>query len=347
VTESVVVTSPLTLLASNLLLAFSLLVAGCGADDGFDPTRTDAGVHADALPSPPQCDPAGPPTKATVVVLPDTQYYSHYFPSTFSAQTTWILQEQVPRRLAAVLHVGDLVDDPFEIPEWNVAGQAMRLLDGRIPYVLVAGNHDIGSDRSSPINDYFSPDSMPWITGTMTVGQIDNNYALVDIGPRTWLVVGLEYGPRDAVVAWADTVFKSYADRPAILLTHGYLDGSSGTRYSSPDQPFYPLGYTPEQGINDGEMLWQKLVVPNPNVRLVLCGHYGVTRQTSARPDGTLVHEIDSDYQWWNGDWNGYGYLRLMEFDYEAKEIRVETYSPTLDSYLTDDLNKFTLSLEL
>ena len=325
----------------TLPIALAALAAGCGADDGFNPSGADAG-SAGAV----SLD-ADPPSTATVVVLPDTQYYAHYHPDTFPAQTRWILQEKAARKIAVVLHVGDVVDDAFETAEWNVAGPAMRILDGKLPYVLVPGNHDIGLDRSSIINDYFSPDSMPWIANTMTTGQIENNFALVDIGPRVWLVVGLEYGPRDAVVAWADSVLKAYANRPAILLTHAYLDGADGTRYQRPDQAFYPSGYTPEQGINDGEMLWQKLVVPNPNVHLVLCGHYGVARQTSARPDGSLVHEIVSDYQWWEGVDDGFGYLRAMEFDYAKKEIRVQTYSPTRRSFLTDDVNQFTLSLDL
>ena len=316
------------------------LSAGCGDDDGSNPPRADAGPSTDA-------ELAAPSTTATVVVLPDTQYYAHYYPETFRAQTKWILQEQAARKIAVALHVGDIVDDPFVFAEWTASAQAMRVLDGKLPYVVVPGNHDIGLDRASVIDNYFSPDSMPWITGTMTPGQIENNYALVDIGPRAWLVVGLEFGPRDAAVAWADAVLKSYPDRPAILLTHAYLDGGDGTRHQRPEQAFYPSGYTPEQGINDGEMLWQKLVVPNPNVRLVLCGHYGVGRQTSTRPDGSVVHEIVSDYQWWENVNDGFGYLRTMEFDYTKKEIRVQTYSPTRKSFLTDDLNQFTLSLEL
>jgi hypothetical protein len=52
-----------------------------------------------------------------------------------------------------------------------------------------------------------------------------------------------------------------------------------------------------------------------------------------------------ADYQWLVD--GGSGYLRALEFDYDKKEIRVETYSPTLDQFLTDDANQFTVSLEL
>jgi 3',5'-cyclic AMP phosphodiesterase CpdA len=301
----------------------------------------------------------GPTPLVTVVVLPDTQYYSASFPATFAAQTGWIVKHKTERNIAVVLHVGDLVDNPTSVAQWSVANTSMHALDGVVPYVLVPGNHDTDINRQSPIDNYFAPATMPWIAGTMTAGQIENNYALVDIGPQQWLVLGLEFGPRDAVVTWADSVLKAYANLPAILVTHAYLYGD-GKRYdvavSGLDstqtnfQWFIPqyYGYTASQGINDGEELWQKLVLPNKNVRLVFCGHdSAAARLTSTRSDGSRVHQMLSDYQWLNGPNNGFGYLRTLEFDYDKKEIRVQTYSPSLDLFLTDDANQFALSLEL
>jgi hypothetical protein len=284
------------------------------------------------------------PHKATIIVLPDTQYASTFVPDTFRAQIEWIVKERAARNITAVLHVGDIVEHPFERAEWGVANSAMRLLDEKIPYMVVPGNHDLGVNRASLINDYFNPVSMPWISGVMTPGHIENSYSLIDIGPCTWLVVGLEYAPRDLVIVWADKVFKAHVELPAILLTHVYLDGSDGTRYHSPAQAGYPVvACSIDQGLNDGEMLWQKLVVPNSNIRLVLCGHHFAGRRTSARPDGSLVHEVAADYQWWEGDWNGYGYLRVMEFDYASGEIRVQTYSPIRHEFLEGDAHQFLL----
>ena len=318
---------------------FTALIGGCGGLEERTVTDGEASGASDAGP------PAVPANTATVVVLPDTQYYSIYFPKIFTSQTDWILKQRDRRNIAVALHVGDLVEFASELPEWDVAGSAMRTLDGKIPYVLVPGNHDLGLDRQGPINDYFNPETMPWITGTMIPGQIENNYALVDIGPKPWLVLGLEYGPRNAVLNWADGVLKAYADRPAIIVTHAYLY-PDGTRYHSTDQLFYPAGFTPAEGINDGEMIWQTLIVPNPNVRLVFCGHYGVGRLTSTRPDGSRVHQMLSDYQW-RDELGGSGFLRTLEFDYGKKEIRVQTYSPYLDQFLTEDADQFTVSLDL
>jgi 3',5'-cyclic AMP phosphodiesterase CpdA len=239
----------------------------------------------------------------------------------------------------------------------------MRVLDGLVPYVLVPGNHDTDANRVGLIDNYFAPTTMPWISGTMNAGQIENNYALVDIGPQKWLVLGLEFGPRDAVLTWADGVLKAHPTLPAIIVTHAYLYGD-GTRYNiavsglDSTQPnfqwFIPqwYGYTSAQGINDGEEIWQKLIVPNANVHLVFCGHdNGAARLTSFRADGSRVHQMLSDYQWLHSgtadDRGGSGFLRVLEFDYNQREIRVQTYSPHLDEFMTDDANQFTLSLEL
>lgn len=42
----------------------------------------------------------------------------------------------------------------------------------------------------------------------------------------------------------------------------------------------------------------------------------------------------------------GDGYLCALQFDYDKREIRVQTYSPTLKSYITDEAGQFTLSLD-
>ena len=119
-------------------------------------------------------------------------------------------------------------------------------------------------------------------------------------------------------------MLKAYPNHPAILVTHAYLY-RDGNRYDIniskvTHQDFIPqdYGYTASQGINDGEMMWQKLVLPNPNVRMVFSGHdTGSARLTSARPDGSVVHQMLSDYQWWTDDTHqdgsfGYGWLRIV-----------------------------------
>jgi hypothetical protein len=225
-----------------------------------------------------------------------------------------------------------------------------------VPYVLVPGNHDQGGSRTGLMNAYFSPSTMPWIMGTMVAGQMENNYAILDIGPQKWLVLGLEFGPRDQVLTWADGVLKMYKALPAMIVTHAYLY-SDGTRYDwlakGAEQFYNPhwYGYTATEGINDGEEMWRKLIEPNPNVRLVFSGHmnatpYALARRSDTRHTGGLpVHQLLQDFQ--SNTNGGDGYLRILEFDYPQEIIRVRTYSPTLNEYLSDKAGQFTLSLDL
>jgi hypothetical protein len=310
---------------------------------------------------------------STVIILPDTQYYAEWFPDIYNAQTDWIVAQAQARNIQAVLHVGDIVDTYDSVDQWNNATPAMRKLDGVVPYVLVPGNHDVYGDlnvRGTIINNYFAPQTMPWIAGTFETGKIENNYALIDIGPRKYLVIGLEWGPRSTALTWADGILKAYAAYPAIIVTHAFLDGDARYNWADPtiknnqhwDPHYYAETYAadnnvPVADVNDGEEIYQKLIVPNPNVRLVFSGHVlgdptlgAVGRVTDVRPDGTHIHQMMADYQVIpkDGLFCGLGYLRILEFDSGKKEIRVSTYSPYLSQTMSlpEDEAAFTLPLD-
>ena len=56
---------------------------------------------------------------------------------------------------------------------------------------------------------------------------------------------------------------------------------------------------------------------------------------------GNLVNQILSNYQ--NVTNGGNGYLRIMRFHPSSDTIDVSTYSPYLNSFLTDPTNQFTI----
>jgi len=253
----------------------------------------------------------------TIVALPDTQYYAAKYPSIFQAQASWIVEQQRALNIAFVVREGDLVDadDPAQ---WNVASESMDILaDGHVPYVVSMGNHDYAvgpsgwpTARSTLIDQYFPVarfSGHSWFRGTFDPAHIENNYAVLRV-PHTrtrWLVVSLEFGPRDDVLAWADAVLKAHAHLSAIIVTHAYLY----------------------------------------DVKLVLCGHVlgsGTGRLTSTRPDGTTVHQILANYQMLAQ--GGGGYLRVLTFFPEARVIHVSTYSPYSGLSKLDPENDFDLA---
>lgn len=298
----------------------------------------------------------------TVVVLPDTQFYACAYPEIFAQQTRWVAEQRDAFGIALVLHTGDIVDTD-ETKQWDVAKSALRMLDGVVPYLAVPGNHDLRRDRSSLMPDYFAPgllarDEYDWTAQVRVPDRLDNLYAIVEVGGQRWLFLGLEFSPRDAVVAWADQVLNEHAALPAVLFTHAYLNGD-GQRYDrklSPHQKYHPddYQYTPEEGINDGEDLWTKLIEPNENVRLTLSGHVipdGLAHSTARRASGSRVHQVLANYQHCDvcpceEVEGGGGYLRLLAFARDGSAIQVTTYSPHYDETLTDDENEFTLTLD-
>jgi Calcineurin-like phosphoesterase len=296
----------------------------------------------------------------TVVVMPDTQYYAASFPQIFDAQTRWIAAEKSKSNVAFVIHEGDLVDSDAAV-QWQRASASMSLLDGLVPYVISAGNHDYDyasgwiSGRSTMIDAYFPVSRFSQQTsfqGTLDVAHIENNYALFDISPGggQWLVVSLEFGPRDQVLAWANDVVQKYASTPTIIVTHAYLyeDNLRYDHLAHSQQRWNPHAYPIEKlvgGVNDGEEIWSKLIAGNSNIRFVLCGHVldsGVGLRTDVRPDGTVVHQILANYQ--TLPEGGGGFLRLMQFSPADSVVHVRTYSPYLETYKTDPSNQFDLS---
>lgn len=311
----------------------------------------------------------------SLAILPDTQYYARDFPATFNAQTQWIKDHHESHKIQYVLHVGDIVHNntvsasnlnPNTV-QWGRARSAMSLIDGVVPYALAAGNHDYGPNGDSSTRDTYFNDaayfgmgtpyaSQPSIGGFYEIGNTDNSYHTFRVHDQDWLVLALEFGPRDEVVAWANNVVSAHSDHHAILVNHTYLyhdnalhdhtaPGHSGSPYS------YGIADLPG-GVNDGRQLWEKLVSQHDNFRLVFNGHVvnengggdGTGYLASYTDGGSLVHQMLSNYQTplqLNG---GNGFLRYLEFAPNG-DVTVRTYSPTLGKHLRTPDQEFSFSL--
>ena len=300
---------------------------------------------------------AEPGTSFTVIALPDTQYYASSHPEILEAQIEWILRRRNAERIAFVVHEGDIVDTD-EPRQWQTAARSLHRLDGAVPYVLTVGNHDyrrVGRyiGRETSVDDYFPAATLSAVaaaSGTFEPEHIEDSFEILDVrGGGPWLVLSLEFGPRDAVLAWADQVVDRYADLPAMVVTHAYLH-SDGTRYdhlSPSNQLWNPHAYLPPDhpgDVNDGEEIWRKLVEKHRNIAFVLCGHdlgAGVARLTSVRPGGGVVQQLLANYQM--GPLGGEGFLRVMRFFPEERKVAVQTYSPYTGRFKADPENEFQL----
>ena len=294
----------------------------------------------------------------TVIGLPDTQNYSQSFPQIFRAQTQWVSDQKDDRDIQFVSHYGDVVNCGDQLDQWANAKSALDLLDATgIPWGVSAGNHDIkpycgGDDQYIPefFAERYGPtkwDDQPYFVGCSPSGM--SNAQVFSAGGWDFLWLHLECDVPTREMVWAQALLDRHRDRVAVVTTHRYMQDAEDYTAGVPLVPsgrFPDIWYTFEgiysDGGNQAEEIYRWLVRRNPSICMVNCGHFHEEfRQTSTNVNGLPVHEVLADYQ--DDPNGGDGWLRIMEFDTELEEIRVESYSPTLDQYRTADESICTL----
>ena len=336
-----------------------------GSGDDTAPPTQDTGDTGDTAP------PGPDPTAGTIVVIPDTQNYSSSDSNNavFTAITEWIVDNRDSEGIRLVVHEGDIVNDADDHEEWVRAKASLSVLDGHVPYALTTGNHDHGDTnaehRGTLFNNYFAVGDNPLndpAAGGVLVAQhdpsrLENAAYTFEAGGRRMLVLALEWGPRDEVVAWADALMLDYPDHVAILVTHAYMYYDE-TRYDwdtyGGGQSWNPHSYgtaSDPGGTNDGQELWDKLVGQHDGFAMTFNGHVlgdQVAYLASEGSAGQPVHQMLFNAQL--EDQGGDGWIRLVEFDEDGTTVHVRTYSPYrdqlgLDAWRTDDTAQFSLDV--
>jgi hypothetical protein len=272
----------------------------------------------------------------TLVIFPDAQKMVKHYPSIWEAMAQWVVDHRVSNNIQAVISSGDMTNGggSSEYKEalvgWN------NIKNAGIPYVPIMGNHDYNDVTHRNVtwwntylgSAYFS--GKRWYEGNYSSSG-ENYYIKLDIGTQKYLVLALEFFPRNKVLTWAQRIITANADRQVIIATHGYLN-ADGTRIQQSDSTG-PV-YWRLSADNGGQQLWDKLIKLNSNIIMVICGHqHG--RTSAYAPDygvdGNLIHQFFINHQ--DGANGGNGYLALLKFRPSLGRIEVTTYSPALDAY--------------
>ena len=271
----------------------------------------------------------------SMVLIPDPQSYVKFDANQplFELQTAWIVNSLKSLNIKGVLCTGDLVEqNEIRIPDgvngnqtseeqWKAASRAFERLDGKVPYVICTGNHDYGYEKAENRLCHF-PDYFPaernacWRESLVSVGcnyqgipTLEN--AAYEFTNKNWgniLVIVLEFAPRDEVLEWAKSlaISERFENHKVFVLTHSYLrwDGSIIEKES--------YGVSPA---NYGKVIWEKLLYPCKNIRMLICGHYcsteGFVYNVGQRCDkniaGKNVFQMMFNAQTEGGGWHGNG----------------------------------------
>ena len=151
---------------------------------------------------------------------------------------------------------GDYVGRSYFSEHW--AGFQKMYKRISVPKIMVAGNHDISAERKSEKEQAIDIFLEQIYGERLTSERYYKNglgvYDLFSAGGSDWIVIGMHFEYGEEELNWMDRVLKQYPDRKAVLLLHDYANG---------DRTLMP----------QGSRLYKKVVVPNENVRLILCGH--------------------------------------------------------------------------
>ena len=151
-----------------------------------------------------------------------------------------------------------------------------------------------------------------------------------------FLILTLEFKPRDETLVWANKVVAAHPDCRIIVVTHSYLTRKKGQ-----------LSGVDHYGVkgNSGKSIWEKFVSQHKNIFLILSGHALENLLTSQGKHGNTVHQVQADYWYWDIPKikAGSGFLRIMTFHPDKNAIEVQTYSPVLDEFLVRPKSNFSL----
>lgn len=295
----------------------------------------------------------------SLVLIPDPQTYVKYDRNVgvLNLMTSWIRENVDSLNTQFVLCTGDLVEQNDLLnpdgkaanqnskQQWTNTSEAFRKLDNHVPYVLATGNHDYGhvsaEYRSTQYDKYFSPEQNGFNAkalrevGPSLNGNSSNVNAIYEFQtphPKKILVMVLEFAPRNEVIDWAKKTLAQpkYENHDVILLTHTYLDKNSNHIKTEG----YKIGDS-----NYGAAVFEKLVKPSKNIRMVFSGHIGEPDKFDGhlgfRQDknaaGKTVTQMTFNAQAMGGGWfgnGGDGWLRYLEFLPDGKTVKVKTFSP-------------------
>ena len=270
-------------------------------------------------------DGTGEPTQYdfSIAWISDTQYYAQSYPHNFELMNNYIVDNKERMDIRYVIHSGDLIDDIDEMYQWEYADEYMKILeDADLPYGVLAGNHDIANHnaRYEHYQTYFGADRFEG-NGVFGGSYLNNlgHYDLVTASGQDLIFVYMSYDFDYQATEWINEVLAEHSDRLAVLVLHNYVkkDGELDTA---------------------GQYFQEEVVANNPNVKLVLGGHYhgSAINVAGFDDDGDgveerTVYQMVSDYQ--AGEEGGNGYFKTLYFDLANGKIYMNAYSPKLNDF--------------
>lgn len=278
----------------------------------------------------------------------------------------WILKNKDSRKIKYVFGLGDSINTLTSYPEdgystsvhnpaeWKLAANQFARLNGKIPYMVVRGNHDdeagyhkyiCTTDYKNQMSGFFYDDTKAAKDGN----SMSNSFTKVTIGTEKYLMLGLDYNiyNNSAVRNWANEVIAANPDHKVIVSIHAYYTsggswlngnvGEAGTNQND-GQPYWDLEYF------SGEQLWNDIFSQHANIAAVLCGHAAVDEpivKTRTGNNGNKVIEVlvnpqDTDEDRKLDGIKRCGFVLMLNFSNGGKTMELEYISTVREHYASE-----------
>ncbi|WP_395242819.1 lamin tail domain-containing protein [Agromyces sp. MMS24-K17] len=277
----------------------------------------------------------------SIAHLTDTQYLTEAHPEAYAEAVSWIVANRDARKIAFAAHTGDLVQnwvDPDQSEalarrEFATASRMQAVLDDAgVPNSVLPGNHD--SKRGMTVdlfNEAFPPsryEQHGWYGDSIAPGDNSASWSGFSAAGAPFLVLSLPYAYGERELAWAEGVVAEHPDANVVIATHEHVrpkEVETAARRS-----------VDSRWVSRGGELWDRVIAPNPNVVLVLSGHFhGIGTLVTEDAGGIAGHtvvEMVADYQEFRthtGE-RATAFERLLQVDLAGGAIAVDTYSGVL-----------------
>lgn len=279
----------------------------------------------------------------SIAIIPDTQIIAARHPHHYETMCEWLAEQLKSSRLQAIIHVGDVVHNgAADESQFVHTSKAMEKLQPYgVPLVVAIGNHDYDdmlkqSRACEMFNRYFGGEPYrmpPWFGESIEPGAIENSYIRFEHGGEKYLILNLEFAPRNPVIEWANRILTRYADHTVFAVTHLYMY-MFGERTKQGDK-HDPDAFAASVGDNNGEQIWEKCFRYHPNIAAVFSGHHGKDTNVSHRidyyPDGRAV--LQTFQNWQSAPEGGQGRVRIATFDPDRRKMTMNVYNPATGVY--------------
>ena len=270
-------------------------------------------------------------------VMGDSKILNFRDPENLHKIYDWVIEHAQDSNIQFTFGLGDITEQNTD-EEWQLAYEQIHKLDGVVPYSIIRGDCD-GEEqfvRNFPYSDYENV-----LTGSYD-GTMCNTYQKLTVGKVKYLIVNLDVGASNDVLAWANNIVAAHIDCRVIVTTHAYLDANGSPMTANSKQSPTSIGFA-----NNGDVIWEKFISKHINIDLVFCSHSqsdDIEVSTAVGDYGNTVTQMLMNPQSLDTGYGSNGMVAMLYFSEDGRNIQVRYYSTIREKYFKT-VNQFAIQL--